>query len=101
MEMDVMGSRMTTAIYSLSGSLTLGSSAPQAIAAGILGLIALFYLRETYAPQVLKTKVRKAKSSRLGDDVYSVLVLESCPNGFGFGFLLSQFVRPGGPTLID
>ncbi|PVH71962.1 MFS general substrate transporter [Cadophora sp. DSE1049] len=70
-----------------------------AIAAGILGLTALFYLHETYAPQVLKTKVRKAKSTRPGDDVYSVLVLESRPNGFGF--LLSQFVRPVVYLIVD
>jgi hypothetical protein len=50
-------------------------------------------MSETYAPRVLQSKLRKAKATRPGDELYTVLDLT--PQSTGARHFLNQFARPG------
>jgi hypothetical protein len=65
----------------------------QAIASGVLGIVGIFVMSETYAPRVLQNKLRKAKAARPNNELYIVLDLTTQPTGVRH--LLNQFARPG------
>lgn len=65
----------------------------QAIASSVLGIVGVFVMSETYAPRVLQNKLRKAKSARPSDKLYTVIDLTPQPTGVRH--LLNQFARPG------
>lgn len=64
-----------------------------AIASTVIGVLCMFTLSETYAPQVLRLKVQKLRKSRSDDNLYSVLDISS-HSTTGFRFLLTQAIRP-------
>jgi len=65
----------------------------QAIASGIIGIVGVFVMSETYAPRVLQNKLRTAKAARPSAELYTVLDLTPQPTGVRH--LLNQFARPG------
>ncbi|GAB1318346.1 hypothetical protein MFIFM68171_08556 [Madurella fahalii] len=71
-----------------------------AISAGFLGLLALIWLDESYAPWILQTKLRRARAKSHRADFYSVLDLNSVAKAT-LGSVLVQFIRPVIYLVVD